>query len=73
MVADEIKDGEVASGVALDPGIVAQLEQADVTMMILQRLELKLRAILGLQFKALVAAVVSRQVLVEPVSVVIEE
>ena len=50
--ADEVKHRQVAFGVPGHAGIVRQLQQADVTMVILQRLQLELGAILRLELEA---------------------
>ena len=73
MFADEVEDGEVAFGVAYDAGMIFQLQQADVAMMILQGLELEPGTIFGFQLKTFVAAVVSGNVLVKPRAVIIKE
>src|SRR6185437_11365265 len=49
------------------------LEEADIAVMILQGLKLELRAILGGEPEAIVAAFIGRQMLVQPGLVVIEE
>ena len=40
MFADEIEHGAITFGVAHDARVIAQLQQANVTVMILQRLDL---------------------------------
>lgn len=46
--ADEVKDGQVAFGIAYHGGVIFEVEQADVAMMVLQGFELELGAIFGL-------------------------
>ena len=73
VLGDKVKYGQVAFRIPDHAGIILQLEQADVAVMILQGFELKPGAILPPQFEAFVAAVVRRNVFVEPRPIVFEQ
>jgi hypothetical protein len=73
MFADEVKYRQVAFGIPYHPVVILKVQQADVAMMVLQGFELELRAIFGLELESFVAAIVGRDVLVEPCAVVIKE
>lgn len=62
---DEVKHIEVAFRVANHPGVVFQFQQANITVMILQRLKLEFGAILCDQLKTFIAAVIGGQMLVK--------
>jgi hypothetical protein len=71
--ADEIKRREVALGIPNYPGVIFQVQQADVAMMVLEGFELELGAIFGLELETIVTAIVGRDVLEQPRAVVIKE
>src|SRR5579859_8006844 len=58
VLLNEREDIEIAFGIANDRGEILQLQQANVTVMVLQRLKLQARAILRLQRKTRVTAIV---------------
>ena len=56
------KDLEVAFRVANDTDVIAQLEQGDIAMMVLERFKLQSRAVVGLQLELRFAATVRGEV-----------
>src|SRR5207253_5209434 len=65
MFADEIKYFQIALGIADHGREIAQFQQANVAVMILQRFDLELGAILRRELKFLIAAGMSGDVLAE--------
>jgi hypothetical protein len=65
VLADKIKDGEIPFRVAGDAGIIPQLQQANIAVMVLKGFELQLGAVLRLELETLLAGVVFGQMLVK--------
>ena len=65
MLADEIKHGEIALRVAHHAGKIAQFQQADVAVVILERFDLELGTILRLKFKVISNALARAEVFAE--------
>jgi hypothetical protein len=69
----KVEDGEIAFGITHHAGVVFQLEQTNVPVMVLQGLKLEFGTIFRFQLKALVAAFVSGDVAVKARPVMIEQ
>jgi hypothetical protein len=65
VACDEVKNSEVPFRVTDSSSEVFELKEANVAMVVLKRFDLQLGAILGIQFKAFVGAVIRGQVLVK--------
>ncbi len=73
MFTDELKHREVALGIPYHPGVILQVQEADVAMMVLQGFQLESRAVFRLKLESFVAAIVGGDVFVEPGAVVFQE
>ena len=71
--ADEVKHRQVTLGIPYHRGVIFEVQQADVAMMVLQGFELELGAIFGLELETFVAAIMGRDVLEQPCAVVTKE
>ena len=72
VLGDKVKDRQVAPSIPDHRGVIPQLQEADIAMMILERFELEPGAVLHVELEPLVAAVVRRHVLLQPRPVVFE-
>src|SRR6185437_16362738 len=70
---DKREHGQVALGVTDDSGVILQLKQTDVAVVILNGLLLQLRAVVGFEREAFVAGAVNPPVLFEFRLVMLEE